>query len=569
MSRSALFRTLRRALYQAHQANLKAAGLDSSGNGSGNGSGHESRRAFPRKNWSRRRFIKLAALAAGSTALATRDFTHPRMGWAQENGRMNGNGSAPRIAIVGAGIAGLNAAYQLKKAGLMATVYEASDRVGGRIQTVTGTVGPNLVNDLGGQLINSNHEDMLNLAEELGITLFNRLEDGAAQPFPTTAYFFDGRLRTEAELAEKLQPLAAQIGKDAAALEEDFDTVAAELDSLSVAQYLDRYASLIPEPWIRKLMEQTLRTEYGVEPADSTSLQLLFNLPVVEDGEVDVISGSDETFVAVGGAGRYTDSLAAALPDQVRKGMTLTSVRKRGNQFTLAFGRTTVEADYVILAIPFPVLRNIEVKANLPGKWKRFIDQVNLSQNEKVIAGFKNRAWRQENGFVQELWTDLSFAEAWDGTQQQGDLQEAALTLYFGGRAAAEVLRGSPQQQGQQLISAFNTIIPGAQAASNNTFLRTAWTRSPLAKGAYTTFKPGQLTEFADLFAIESEDPAEQQQARVGNLLFAGEQVSDAFYGYMNGSAETGRLAAAAIVSEVMGSSAADTTTPEPATVSP
>jgi monoamine oxidase len=529
MAHSSLLKTLRRAFYQAHQANLSAS---------------PQARATASKlsaNWTRRRFIKLAALASGS-AIATRTLAHPKQVWGAEG---------PRIAIVGGGIAGLNAAYQLQKAGLSATVYEARDRVGGRMRSQTGAVGAEVVSDLGGQFINSDHEDMLALAAEFDIPLFNRADYVAGLDFPEAAYFLEGRLVPEAELAEKLRPLAAQILTDATALEEDFDTVAPEFDQLSVKQYLDQYQAAIPAPFVRTLIEQTLRTEYGTEPENSTALQLLFNLPLVEeDDTVTLLGNSDEILVVEGGSAHITDSLAATLGDQVRTRMPLSEIRKQGQTFRLKFGSTRVEADYVILAIPFPVLRRIEMRPALPGPFKKFVEQVDLSINEKLLAGFKNRIWQQEAGFTQEVWSDLNFAEAWDGSQRQNELPEAELTFYFGGNQVSEITRGATRRQGEQLLQAFDQIIPGARQASNGRFLRTAWTSEPFTRGAYTTFKPGQLTEFASLFYIESEDPEERQEARVDNLLFAGEQVSDAFYGYMNGSAETGRLAAEIIIRE-------------------
>src|SRR5690606_28010563 len=60
-------------------------------------------------------------------------------------------GKAPRIAIIGGGIAGLNAAYTLKKAGFPAQIYEASSRIGGRIMSRPDAVGNALVIDLGAE----------------------------------------------------------------------------------------------------------------------------------------------------------------------------------------------------------------------------------------------------------------------------------------------------------------------------------------------------------------------------------------------------------------------------------
>lgn len=534
MAHSPLLRYLRRTFYQAHRSNIDSEAQTHT---------IAAKLTIP---WSRRRFIKLAALTSGG-ALATHYLASPNPVWGSRS---------PRIAIVGGGIAGLNAAYQLKKSGLNATVYEARRRVGGRIQSVTGVIGRGLVSDLGGHFINTDHADMLTLADEFGLSLFNRAADAATLPFPDVAYYFGGRLRPEAEVANKLRPLAKQILADAIALDEDFDRVSRRLDRLSVTQYLNSYSDLIPDPFIRILIENSIRTEYGVEPEDSSALQLIFNLPLVEGNDVEVLGASDEVFVVDGGSAQITESLKAALGNQVKTGMRLTKLRRQGQRFTLTFGSAEVEADYVILAIPFTVLRNIDVNANLPGKLKKFIDQVDLGFNEKLFAGFKNRIWQQNNGFVQEVWTDLSFAQAWDGTQRQPDLDESALTFYGGGDQVKDILKNRNRAQGRKLLGEFSQVIPGARSASNQRFLRTAWTENPFSKGAYTSFRPGQLTEFASFFYIESDDPAERQDVRVGNLIFAGEQVSDAFYGFMNGGAETGRLAAATIIREVLGPAA-------------
>ena len=79
----------------------------------------------------------------------------------------------PTIAIVGAGIAGLNAAYTLKRAGFIAQVYEASDRTGGRIITATDLMGKGLTTEMGGEIIDSTHADMLLLAQTFNLPLLD------------------------------------------------------------------------------------------------------------------------------------------------------------------------------------------------------------------------------------------------------------------------------------------------------------------------------------------------------------------------------------------------------------
>lgn len=84
-----------------------------------------------------------------------------------------------------------NAAYQLKKIGITATVYEAKSYVGGRIQSRS-VVGENLINDLGECFINTDHDDILALVDEFGLELFDRFEDAARSGLPESAYYFNG-----------------------------------------------------------------------------------------------------------------------------------------------------------------------------------------------------------------------------------------------------------------------------------------------------------------------------------------------------------------------------------------
>jgi monoamine oxidase len=81
---------------------------------------------------------------------------------------------APKVAIVGAGLARLSAGWHLRQTGISASLFEASSRVGGRVLTARGAVGDGLITELGGELVNTDHADMLALAKTFGIALFRR-----------------------------------------------------------------------------------------------------------------------------------------------------------------------------------------------------------------------------------------------------------------------------------------------------------------------------------------------------------------------------------------------------------
>ena len=534
MAHTPQFRQLIHLLQKAQQKNLKAEGklLIST---------------QKQPQWTRRRLLKFASLATG-TAIITSELSRGE----KVLGRLASPKQNLKIAVIGGGIAGLNAAYQLKKMGLTANVYEARNRLGGRIFSVNNAVGRGLVSDLGGHFINTDHEDILELAEEFKLKLFNRVEDAKRFPFPETAYFFDGKALSVEEIAEKLRSLAGQIAFDANLLDKNFDRFVAQFDSISVSNYLDQHADKIPEPFIRVLIENTIRTEYGVEPQESSALQLLFNLPTVEGNQVEILGNSDEVFVVEGGSSRIIDSLASQLSGQIYTRMRLTSIMPCRSGFNLTFSNNySIYADYVIIAIPLNVLRKINIQVNLPTKLRQFINEVDLGSNEKLYAGFTQKIWQQKDGFVLEAWTDLGFSAAWDETQRQPERQDGALTFFLGGNQTKTTPLASARPKVRKFINEFDNFVPGIKDAVTRSLLQTRWTKDPLSRGAYTSFKPGQLTKFAEFFYIESDNPQERQNVNVRNLVFAGEHFSDEFYGYMNGAAQTGRLAAQVVASRI------------------
>jgi monoamine oxidase len=99
--------------------------------------------------------------------------------------------SAPRVVVVGGGLAGLTAAYRLKQAGINAQLFEASDRLGGRCWTRRGDFAEGQIAEHGGELIDQGHTEIRQLAQELGLNLDNLVaaEVNGTDPF----HYFDGQ----------------------------------------------------------------------------------------------------------------------------------------------------------------------------------------------------------------------------------------------------------------------------------------------------------------------------------------------------------------------------------------
>ena len=105
----------------------------------------------------RREALKRAGAATAGLALA-----RPWLPMAQA-------ATAPRIVVVGGGLAGLTAAYRLKQAGYAAQLYEASDRTGGRCWSIRGVFAEGQIAEHGGELIDTGHQAMRQLVQELGL----------------------------------------------------------------------------------------------------------------------------------------------------------------------------------------------------------------------------------------------------------------------------------------------------------------------------------------------------------------------------------------------------------------
>ena len=525
MARTPQFRSLVYALQAARQRNLEAAG-------------HPAAVPRPGTRVSRRQFLRAGAAAAAATGLTVgsgRTFARGALA----DGAMAQAGA--RIAVVGAGLAGLSAALRLQDLGYQATLYEARDRVGGRCHSVT--AGPGHVLDLGGSFINSDHADMLLLLDRFKLPRFDRIADAESVPYPTDAFYFGGRRIPEAEVADALRLLAEQITDDAALLDQNWSRWASTFDALSVTQYLDQHEDKIGAPFARTLMENAIRTEYGVEPRQSSALQLLFLLPVVDGQHVEVLGYSDERYVVEGGVGRLPEAMAAALQVPVQLRRVLTRVEDRMSTYMLTFADGGMaEVDAVIIAIPVSLLRTIDWVVTLPSQFLRYMRDVDLGRNEKTFVGYRQRLWRSPEGFVNGLWTDQGYSAAWDGTQRQDDRKDGALTFYFGG---AEVAK---RPDAAELVRRFDQIIEGSRPRYTGFHLATDWANEPFTRGAYVNFPPKTLTTYGQYFWIEDE-----WSVAFRNLVFAGEHFSDLWYGFMNGAAETGRLAADHVVNRMAG----------------
>jgi monoamine oxidase len=468
---------------------------------------------------SRKEFLKKLGMgAAGIAALSLL----PSVRWLEEGDT--------KIVIVGAGMAGLNCAHILKKNGIFknVTLYEASSRTGGRMFTLK-LNGNSGTTEFGGEFVDSNHVDIRNLAKEFGVLEMDRTTD----KLEGDLFLMDGKAYKDADFVLAFQRIRKRVGKDANRKGEALIA----LDNMSLEAYLD---SLEVEPWFKKALGVAYTGEYGLELAEQSALNFVALVGKQKKGAFAMFGESDERIKLAGGNQQLCDRLADGLRDQIVLDAPLVAIQDKGNGYHLTFQnmKQQVYADIVIMTIPFTVLRDIEgidkLAAMTPAKLN-CIRTLGAGQNGKYFLDMEKRIWR-EQGYQGYLYTP-SIHTSWDSYHLQNqNAGKAIYSVFFGGNTGANIAKGGAEAYIDEISKAF----PGFRAQYTGFNAQMNWWKAPWAKGSYICPKPGQYSTVVDHIATP-----------VGKMLFAGEHVSVEFGGFMNGAAETGRLAAERVLAMV------------------
>jgi monoamine oxidase len=450
-----------------------------------------------------------------------------------------------RVAVVGAGIAGLHCAYRLQQAGVSVTVYEASNRIGGRMFTVgDDAVYAGQAFELGGELIDGNHTTLLALAEELEIQLDDRLEDESLQ---ADVWFVAGAEVPEATIVQQftaVAPLMADALRGAMA--EDDDSAFAELDATPLADWLEANVAPAEYPELHAILTAAYRSELGLETAEQSALNLLYLIGSDEPDPFRIFGESDRRYHAHQGSQAFPTRLAELLTTPVQKNLKLIGLRGgdlRG--FTLELQSATsgskLEAnfDHVVLAIPFSVLRDVALEVSLSALKRRIIDELGYGTNSKVIGSFTTRVWREEHQKSGAATTDLPLQQVWDSSIGQPG-ESGILTNLLGGQAGLDVAAVEPEQHYTGLLVDLEQILPGVTDAYRADSARLMhWPSHEHTRGSFACYQPGQWSFRG------------QEGVREGNLHFCGEHTSVDFQGWMEGGAESGALVAAEILRDL------------------
>ena len=451
------------------------------------------------------------------------------------------NEKQPVITIIGAGMAGLNFAYQLNKAGLKSTVYESANRFGGRMFTVSNLFGEGITTDFGGEWVDEEHYDIKNLCHEFNIELY----DSRSEDLKKHTYYFEGIVLTQQNIYDALSPYVKVLKADVDRLPSEITLhnvgALTDLDQLSIIEYLNK---INLTGWLYRFLILAMESEYGAEAGLQSAINLLIILrPPQSIKDMDDFEGQGAEIMKIkGGSQHLCKSVYEKVQHQVHFLHELIQVDPDGKGFLVSFKVNNefkqVKTDYLVITIPFSRLRSVKLNLPLPPIKARAINELGYGNSAKLIMGFSDKPW-VKMGHIGKLTTDLNCHTGWDSSLMQSNTI-GSYTIFSGGSLSEKLRDNEASALAAEFIPELEKVYPGMAASYTGKSEKFIWETYPHTRGAYSYYKVGQWTGIA---GHEAEP--------FGQLHFAGEHCSQLWQGYMNGAALSARLGSASLIAEI------------------
>jgi monoamine oxidase len=469
----------------------------------------------------------------------------------------------PRIAIVGAGIAGLNAALTLQDAGLACDIYEAFNRVGGRMHSDSATWADGMVSERCGEFIDGDHETIHRLIKRFGLTTID-LGQGRAGQTPAIMYLCH-RYYSAEELEKDFQALTPLLQQQMQ--KTGFPTTYAHftqegfrLDHLSAYDWIEQYVEGGHGTPVGHLLDAACTGFYGLDTNEQSALNLLslfgprgsargLTTPRPMQGSSKIVGGNEQLPQVIA---RHLPQGCIHLNHQL-----LALARESDALLTLTFatadGLARVSCDRVILALPFSSLRHVDyLQAGFDSLKKAAIEELGYSTVSKLFLQFDRPYWYADgpwphphSGFI---ITDLEIQTLWDASLGQTG-SSGLLVNYTSGKrgsayrpeAAYSTTNDSAKirRYAQNCLQQLEQVFPGISAHYVGRAALSYPAGDPYLLGSYACWKIGQYTRFSGYEGM-----------RQGPIHFAGEHCSVEFQGFMEGAAREGARAAQEILQD-------------------
>ena len=471
-------------------------------------------------------------------------------------------GAGRTVVILGAGIAGMVAALELRKAGYRCVILEARDRAGGRnwtlrggdlvretdsVQQVRWDHAPHLYFNPGPGRIPYHHQGILSYCRDLGVEVEVMCNDNRAALLHDDAAF-DGKPQRARTVINDARGYIAELAAkalDQAALAEPVGTE----DRERLRGFVRSFGALDRDLVYRGSSRAGYAEPPGMEAGKLAQPLDLRRLLQSDFWQFKTQFGEQWTFAAtmlqpVGGMGRIGEAFARRLRDLITFNAEVLELRCAGDRARVIYRhggrRQALEADHVICTIPFPVLRDIPADFSPP--IRAGIAAPDYVPAGKVAFQADRRFWERDAQIYGGLsWTTRDITQVWYPTaglqQRKGILVGAYI---WSEKEGEEFAAKPPAQRLQDTLADLEHLHPGG-ARDLGHGVSVSWKKQPFSGSGWAEWSADARR--ASWQALLDGD---------GPYLFAGEHMS-----YVTGWQEGAVLSAHHAVARLAGKAAA------------
>ena len=475
----------------------------------------------------RRQFLQWSSFAAGGL------YPSSNLAWALPQRTVAHHGSSKHVAVLGAGLAGLVAGWELTRAGHEVTVVEAQLHPGGRVHTIREGLSDGLYAEAGAGRIPGTHNVTLGWVKHFGL----EREPFRPKDMAEIALLKGKRVKIPADKPLDMSLVPLNLTR------EERNIGLTNLEERYCGESARNIGDRIHENWpaIARFGDISIRDFLRQRGASDDAIHYVllgWDENAAADYLKDVLNHNAAPLTKIkGGNDRLPRAFAAKLSDVIRYGCVVEHIERSEKSVRVAYRRAGMldhlDADAAICTIPYAVLRNVAVTPEWSPEKRKVIDNLYYGPAVRTTYQVSHRYWEQEglNGFG---LSDRNF-EVWHPTWGKAG-RRGLLQAYNYENYARELDQLTETERIERMIGDMEEVHPGVRT-NLETVVSKSWERDPWQRGAYTVYRVGELEWYHDICKPE------------GRVWFAGEHASP-LPGWMEGALLSGLTAARQIDAE-------------------
>jgi monoamine oxidase len=450
-------------------------------------------------------------------------------------------GPPKKIIVVGAGLAGLSTAYELMLAGHDVTVLEAQLRPGGRVCTFRSPFSDGLYAEVGAMHIPETHDITLSYLQ-----LFNLPLDPEPSFARASLSYVRGKrivVRDETKVDWSFDLSEEDKKLDMAGLLDKYETPKAyeEIGDPAAPTWsvsaLQKYDGISYRDFLKTngASDDTFAlATFGWDKLWGEGLETVSALTVLRDTASWLKSRHE--FKIHGGNDLLPKAFAERLKERIHYGAPVVRMEQTAREVRVHFQngntRNTLTADRMVCAIPFSVLRSVEVSPPFSPEKRKAVKELPYFSGARVSIQCRRKFWTDE-GLNGSVFTDSPLGWVFDATVTQPG-PRGILQCYAGGSNAREIMGMDEQKRVAYVTQEMSRFYPNISEYFEGGASK-CWEEDPWARGASSWYKPGQMGELWPHVARPE-----------GRIHFAGDHTSP-YLRWMQGALHSGNRVAAEI----------------------